>query len=563
MKNLILAALVILVGACGREPQSAPGAGQAAGPLVHLFHNGLIYTVDEDRPVATAMAFDGDGAILGVGDEATLGARFPQARSRDLRGLSVIPGLIDAHAHLHGLAVSLSQAQLAGTTSKDEVILRLKAHERNLSPRDWLLGWGWDQNDWPVREFPTRHDLDAHFPERPVWLRRIDGHAGWANSAALALADRDLGGSWQPAGGYIHRDSQGRATGVLIDGAEALVDALVPPLSEQLLVESLDLALRQMASLGLTGVHEMGVSRAIVELYLQRIAAGAFPTRVYAFADGAGETLDWLCGRGAIAHPSGRLTMRAVKLYEDGALGSRGAALLADYADDPGNAGLLFLDQETLQAQIESALTCGFQVGIHAIGDRGNRVVLDAFEAALGRHPENPGRHRIEHAQVLDAEDIPRFAELRVIAAMQPTHATSDMYWAGDRLGPERARFAYAWRTLTDSGARLAFGSDFPVEEVNPMLGFYAAVTRQDLAGWPAGGWYPGERVTRQEALKGFTLDAAYSGFMEDRVGSLEVGKRADFVILDRDIMQIPAEEIPGARVVETWLDGRQVWPVP
>jgi predicted amidohydrolase YtcJ len=315
-----------------------------------------------------------------------------------------------------------------------------------------------------------------------------------------------------------------------------------------------------MVSLGLTGVHDPGVDRSVVERYQSRIEAGEFPVRVYAMTDGAGATLDWLCERGAIDHPSGRLVVRATKLYEDGALGSRGAALLRDYEDDPGNSGLLFLAPEALQAQVDKVLGCGFQVGIHAIGDRGNREVLDALESVMKSHPENPGRHRVEHAQVLTATDIPRFAELDVIAAMQPTHATSDMYWAEDRVGPERIKFAYAWRSLLDSGARLAFGSDFPVEEVNPMLGLFAAITRQDIEGWPEGGWYPEESVTREEMLKGFTLDAAYAGFMEDRVGSLVAGKQADFVVLDRDIMQVPAEEIHATRVLETWVDGEIVF---
>jgi hypothetical protein len=252
--------------------------------------------------------------------------------------------------------------------------------------------------------------------------------------------------------------------------------------------------------------------------------------------------------------------MRSTKLYIDGALGSRGAALLADYSDDPGNTGLLFMPQDELEADIDRVLACGYQVAVHAIGDRGNRTVLDALEHVTSRHPGNPGRHRIEHVQTLTAMDLPRFAGLGIIAAMQPTHATSDMYWAGERLGPERARYAYSWRSLNDSGAKLALGSDFPVEEVNPMLGIYAAVSRQDLQGWPEGGWYASETLSREAAVRGFTLDAAYAGFMEDSVGSLEPGKRADFIVLDRDIMQVEASQIPATKVLQTWLDGERVW---
>jgi len=350
---------------------------------------------------------------------------------------------------------------------------------------------------------------------------------------------------------------------VLVDGAMEMVEKAVPDISPDLLRASLGLALEQMVSLGLTGVHDMGIDRKTFALYQQLAGEGQFPTRVYAFTNGAGETLDWLCANGAVEDPSGRLYMRAVKLYIDGAMGSRGAALLADYSDDPGNSGLLFMAPQELQAEIEKAMACGLQVGVHAIGDRGNRVVLDAYEKLLNKYPDNPGRHRIEHAQTLTAQDVPRFAQLGVIAAMQPTHATSDMYWVGDRLGPERVVYAYAWRSLLDSGARLALGSDFPVEQVSPMLGIYAAVTRQDTEGWPPGGWYPGERLTREEAVRGFTLDAAYAGFMEKSVGSLESGKRADFIVLDRNIFEVDAAEIAGARVLQTWLDGERVWSSP
>jgi len=563
-RKILLSFLVLLFAACNvEEPSKIITEQVEQGPEQIMVHNARIYTMDPGMPTASAMLFDSTGKIHQVGNEKALIDAFPAARRVDMNGNAVIPGLIDSHAHLYGLAVSLSQAQLQGTSSKEEVIRSLREHEQHLSDGDWLLGRGWDQNDWPVMEFPGIKDLDASFPDRPVWLRRIDGHAGWANSAALAMADQDLSGDWQPTGGFIHRDASGQASGVLIDGAMALVESAVPEISQELLVASLDLALQKMVSLGLTGVHDMGISQAVVELFQQRIRAGQFPSRVYAFTDGAGETLDWLCERGALEDESGRLYMRAVKLYIDGAMGSRGAALHADYTDDAGNSGLLFMSPDELQANMDKALACGYQVGVHAIGDRGNRVSLDAFESAMQRHPENPGRHRVEHAQTLTAQDIPRFAELDIIAAMQPTHATSDMYWVEDRLGPERVPYAYAWRSLTDSGARLALGSDFPVEQVNPMLGIYAAVTRQDVKGWPPGGWYPREVLSREEAVSGFTLDAAYAGFMEESVGSIETGKRADFVVLDKDIFEIEASEIPTIKILQTWLDGEIVYSNP
>ena len=578
IKKFLILSCLVLLAACDAEapPQAQIPARPAAPPQDAtglapdqqeysniLIHNAKIYTMDLGFSTADAILFDSSGRIHNVGGEQAMLEAFPDAEHIDLGGKTIIPGLIDAHAHLYGLALSLSQAQLRDTAGKEEIIQKLREQESHLAEGDWLLGRGWDQNDWEVKEFPSSADLDTAFPERPVWLRRIDGHAGWANSAALAMADRDLTGDWQPEGGFIHRDAEGKPSGVLIDGAMELVEKAVPEISPELLKASLGLALEQMVSLGLTGVHDMGVSRQVLGVYQQLISEGQFPTRLYAFTDGAGETLDWLCENGAVEDPSGRLTMRAVKLYIDGAMGSRGAALLADYSDDPGNSGLLFMPPGELQADIEKAMACGFQVGVHAIGDRGNRVVLDAFEAAQPKYPDNPGRHRDEHTQTLTAADIPRFAQLGVIAAMQPTHATSDMYWVEDRLGPERAVYAYAWRSLLDSGARLALGSDFPVEQVNPMLGLHAAVTRQDISGWPPGGWYAKEKLTREEAVRGFTLDAAYSAFMEKQVGSLESGKRADFIVLDRNLFEVDEADIADIKVLQTWLNGERVWSRP
>jgi hypothetical protein len=574
--------MVALLALAGCERGDAPGEGNAVAPgaSVTLISNARIHTFDPGDTVilSGAIAFSSTGEILAIGDRAPMEQSFPDARRIDLGGLTVLPGLIDSHGHLYGLAQSLTQADLVGAASKEEVMARLRAFEATLPEDAWLLGHGWDQNDWgtsdvpgpdlpgpdlPGQDFPGREDLDAEFPDRPVWLERIDGHAAWANTLAIAQADRDLSGDWQPAGGLIHRDADGQPSGIFIDKAMDLILPAVPPATPELLDSALDRATQTLASLGLTGVHDPGVNRSVVELYRAKIASGAMPLRIYAMADGMGETLDWLCADGPLDDPSGRLQMRSVKLYADGALGSRGAALLADYADAPGNPGLLFAPDATLQEQMRRVLSCGLQLAVHAIGDRANRQVLDAYERLLPEFPHNAGRHRIEHAQVLDPADVPRFAALGVIAAMQPTHATSDMYWAGQRLGEERLAGAYAWKSLADSGALLSFGSDFPVEQVNPMLGIYAAVSRQDLAGWPAGGWQAQERLTRAKAIRAFTLDAARSAFMEDSVGSLETGKRADFIVLDRDPLQVPVEEIPEVQVLQTWVDGEPVFQRP
>lgn len=536
----------------------ADGTLKAGGHKV--VYNAVIYTVDPDQPRVTAMAWAADGRLLALGTDDELRAAFPSASARDLEGRTVIPGLIDAHAHLYGLAQSLTQADLMGTAGKAEILEKLREQETGLGPGDWLLGRGWDQNDWLEKQLPTRDDLDRAFPERPVWLTRIDGHAGWANSAALERVERDLSGDWQPDAGFIHRDVDGIASGVLIDRAMELVQSMVPEPSHPVMAQAVREAIAVMTRHGLTGVHDAGVSRDTLALYLELIERDEFDTRAYVMVPGAGEHLEWLCARGPVVEPTGKLVARSVKLFEDGALGSRGAALLADYSDDPGNRGLLFQAAEPLREDIERVLRCGLQVAVHAIGDHGNRAVLDALEQALPRVPDNPGRHRIEHAQVLDEQDLARFGQLGIIAAVQPTHATSDMYWAGARLGPGRLHYAYAWRSLLDSGARLALGSDFPVEKVNPMLGLHAAVTRQDADGWPEGGWQPQERITREEALRGFTLDAAWAGFMESDVGSLSPGKYADFVVLDRDVMTVPEQEMTEVQVLETWLGGKPIF---
>ena len=529
---------------------------------VILISNARIYTFDSGNTVleSGSMAFTRDGEILGIGEDEPMSRIYAGARHINLDGKTVLPGLIDSHGHLYGLALSFTMADLSGTRSKAEVINRLREFESGLPENEWLLGRGWDQNDWPEQTFPDRVDLDAEFPDRPVWLRRIDGHAAWGNSLAIAQADRELAGDWQPEGGFIHRGPAGEPSGIFIDGAMEYVEKAVPETSPELVDAALDIATNTMVSLGLTGVHDPGVDRGVIALYQKKIAAGAFPIRVYAMADGMQETTDWLCEEGPLEDPSGRLFMRSVKLYADGALGSRGAALLEDYSDDPGNRGLMFISTDEMEAALRRVFSCGLQAGVHAIGDAANRQVLDAYEKVLAEYPDSPGRHRMEHAQIIHPEDIPRFSELGVIAAMQPTHASSDMYWAEQRLGPGRLAGAYAWQSLLDSGASLAFGSDFPVEQVNPMLGIQAAVTRQDLEGWPEGSWLPEERMSREDAIRAFTLDAAYAGFMEKLTGSLEMGKRADFIVLDQDIMQIPAEDIARLRVAETWVDGERVF---
>lgn len=525
-----------------------------------VLHNARIYTMDAEQPEAEALAIRGNRLLMVGSDRDVLGA-YPDVRRVDAEERTVVPGFIDAHAHLMELGESLIRVDLVGTASKTEVVERLEDFAEELPDDAWLTGRGWDQNDWPEPDFPARQDLDDAFPERPVWLTRIDGHAAWANTAALEAVGLDtLRAMEDPAGGAIVRNEDGAPTGVFIDAAMGIVERVVPDPSDAERDRALELALEETARYGLTGVHDAGVNRATVERYRRFIDAGQFNLRVYAMIGGRGETFDHFCEAGPLRNYADRLAVRSVKFYIDGALGSRGAALLDDYADDPGNRGLLQQRPEAFRENVRAALRCGFQVNTHAIGDRGNRIVLDTYAAVQDRLGATLGRHRVEHAQILAPGDFPRFAALDVIASMQPTHATSDMYWAENRLGPDRIEGAYAWRSLLDRGARLAFGSDFPVEAVNPLLGFYAAVTRQDAERYPEGGWHSEERLTRREALRGFTLDAAYATFQEDDLGALAPGTLADFVILSRDIMKVPPFQILDTEVVATYLGGERIY---
>ncbi|MEM1090584.1 MAG: amidohydrolase family protein [Pseudomonadota bacterium] len=556
----------ILVLSCGLALATAGGEATAqpaergkpgCGVAPVLITGATIHTVVSGQPSPEALVYSPCGKVLAIGSAADLMRDYSKAQALALPNATVVPGLVDAHGHIMNLGLGLLAVNLRDTASKAEVLERLRDFSRNLPPEAWLLGRGWDQNDWPEKAFPTRADLDALFPDRPVWLTRIDGHAAWGNSAALAEADRDFSGGWQPEGGQIQRDSEGEATGIFVDRAMAFVQSQVPAWTEADRRRALKLAMASLAAAGITGVHDAGTSQQDLERFLVAEKADELTLRIYAMADGDQELLQSLCQD--TVHTD-RVSARSVKLYADGALGSRGAALIADYSDDPGNRGLLLQPKARLTEQVTRAMGCGLQVNTHAIGDLGNRVVLDAYESGSNEHPANPGRHRIEHAQVISPRDFPRFAELSLIASVQPTHATSDMYWAQDRVGPVRIRGAYAWRRMRELSIPLALGSDFPVEKINPMLGLHAAVTRQDVKGWPAGGWYADQVLTREEALHGFTLGAAYAAFAENEVGSLEVDKFADLVILDRDIMTIPADDIPSVNVLATVVGGRAVY---
>ncbi len=545
MRSLLTALLLVLWGT-------------DAGAATVLF-NARVYTLDTARPEAQAVAWDEAGRIVAVGADDALRTQFPEAKRIDAGGATVLPGLIDAHGHVLGLGLSLLNADLRGTASKAQVLDRLRAHAAKLPADAWLIGRGWDQNDWPEKVFPTAADLDAAFPDRPVYLRRVDGHAAWANSAALARSPRDLGGDWQPDGGRIER-ANGKPSGVLVDAAMGLLDEALPRPDAALKRRAYALAFQTLLANGLTGVHDAGVSREDLAVLRELADAGELPLRIYAMADADGAALDALCRDGRYAHAGGRLQMRAVKLYIDGALGSRGAALNADYSDDAGNRGLLVTAPDEFRRIVVKAKDCGVQVATHAIGDRGNRLVLDTYAQVLGDAARGDHRWRIEHAQIVDTADIARFAELKLIASMQPTHATSDMPWAQARVGRERLAGAYAWRRFVEAKVPLALGSDFPVEQVSPLLGLYAAVTRQDLDGKPRGGWLPAQRLTLAEAVRGFSAGAAFAQFAESDLGTITPGSKADFTVLRADPFTLKAQGIPRDRIEATVVDGEVVF---
>jgi predicted amidohydrolase YtcJ len=502
------------------------------------------------------LLMDDDGRVVATGD-ASLLKEHPDATRIDGKGQTLLPGLIDAHAHVYGLGFLQTSLDLTGIASLDAATARIAAYARDYPSRRWLLGRGWNQVIWPVKAFPTAADIDAVVSDRPVWLNRIDGHAGWANSKTLEIAGIDAD-TPDPVGGKILRDANGNATGVLIDKAMDLVEAHVPQPTKADIREAYRQAVAELVALGLTGVHDAGINQDEAEVYMSMADDDELDMRIYAMIGGADDTLDAI-GSPIRAYGNDRLEIAAVKLYADGALGSRGAALIEPYSDDPENRGLPFWSDDELLAMARKSMAMGFQVGIHAIGDFGNRQVLDVFDAAQDGKA-SALRNRAEHAQIIALDDIPRFTELGVIASMQPIHATSDMNMAEDRIGPERIKGGYAWRRLLDSGAVIASGSDFPVELPNPFLGLYAAVTRQDRSGQPEGGWYADQALTRAEALHSFTLAAAYAAHQEERLGSLEPGKWADFILIDRDYFQVPAAEIDDIRVLETWVGGQRVY---
>lgn len=538
MKSALLMLLPVFLISCSRKQ-----------PADLIVINANIYTVNDNFDKAEAFAIK-DGKFIAVGSSEDIQKKYEAEEVIDAKGKTVLPGLIDAHCHFYGLGLTQQRVNLVGTKSFEEVVQRTVdfQKEKNLP---FIQGRGWDQNDWEVKSFPDRQRLDSLFPDTPVALERIDGHAYLVNRKALEMAG--ITPDTKAEGGAIEV-KDGRLTGILVDNPMQLVDAVIPKPDRNTKIQALLDAQRLCLDYGLTTVNDAGLDKEIITLIDSLQQQGDLDMRIYAMVSATQENLEHYLNKGIIK--TGKLHVCSVKVYADGALGSRGAALKAPYSDAPGHSGAMVTPPETIEALAQRIAETDYQLNTHAIGDAANSRVLEAYEKALqGR---NDRRWKVEHAQVVDPDDLRHFGN-GIIPSVQPTHATSDMYWAEDRLGADRMEGAYAYKTLLNTAGIIALGTDFPVEQVNPFLTFYAAVARKDTTHYPENGFRMKEALSREEALKGMTVWAAYSNFEEQEKGSIEAGKLADFIILDKDMMQIPLEEVPGLKVERTFLGGRQV----
>jgi predicted amidohydrolase YtcJ len=516
-----------------------------------ILFNGTIYTVDESFSKAEAMAVR-DGMILAVGSTNDILKQYDTEKSIDLEGKFVYPGLIDAHCHFLGYGNSLLHTDLVGTTSFEDIVDLLIKRQEDY-PSEWILGRGWDQNDWEVKEFPTRDLLDKVFPDNPVLLRRIDGHAAIANSVALKMAEVNEN-TVVEGGSLLIRN--GKLTGVLVDNAIGLIGRIVPVPREDEIIAALLKGEAHCFAVGLTSVHDAGLGHETINLIDSLHKSGELKMRIYAMLSPGEKNYVQYMYKGI--HKTDRLNVRSVKLYADGALGSRGALMIEPYSDDPGNVGLAVSSVEYLREQCRLAYENGYQANIHCIGDSANRLALDLYAEFL--KGKNDRRWRIEHAQIIHTEDFSKFGKYSIIPSVQSTHGTSDMYWADERVGDERIGGAYAYRQLMEENGWIPNGSDFPVENINPLYGYYAMSIRKDLDGYPEEGFQVENALTREEAFKAMTIWAAKSAFEENEKGSLETGKLADFIITQKDLLKIPAEQIPTTRIVETWIGGEKVF---
>jgi hypothetical protein len=534
---------------------------QKDGPADLILKVGRIWTGDPEKPWAEALASRA-GIIVAVGSASEVDRfRGPKTRVVDRSTGFAMPGLIDAHAHLTELGAGLEEVDLRGVASLDEVAKKVKARIEATPGDSWVIGVHWDQSLWPGGAFPTAAVLDSVAPDRPVWLVRVDGHAVWANSEAMRRA-KVTAETQPPSDGQILRDRDGNPTGVFIDGAKSLIARAIPPLSDDQIRRRILSAQALCLSAGLTGIHDASVSRREAAIYRALDREGKLKLRVYGMASPPeGGEVAFVSQPPEKAKASDRFVLRAIKLFMDGAMGSRGGLLFEPYSDDSGNKGLMLIDPKVLEATTTAALRNGWQVCTHAIGDRANDLVLTAYANARQAVPEaKDPRLRLEHAQVVRQGDVGRFKRWGIIASMQPSHSSDDMRWADARLGSDRVQGAYAWRWFLDGGVPLAFGSDFPVEVVDPFWGIYAAVTRADRDGKPSGGWHPDQKMTMEETLRAFTAGSAYAAFDEERLGVLKPGFRADVTLVDRDLLKAEPHEILKTNVSATIVDGEAVF---
>ena len=529
-----------------------------------VFVSGNIITVDARMPQAEALAVAGD-RILAVGSNAEInGLKGEETRVIDLEGRTVVPGLVDGHLHFARLGADRGRSlDLSEAKSEEDVARRVGRLAERLEPGQWITGSGWHIANWEQEKWPTKASLDDAAPNHAVFLQGMHSHASWANSKTLEAAGISKN-TPDPSGGQIFRDElTGEPTGILLEDAQKIVHRIAPPATREPLTESIRKSIRLALSYGFTGAHDMGTSLETVEAYKELIDAGEFPFRINAYPRvvNAGSLLDQILAKGPIVdYGNHRLNVRGVKVSIDGALGARGAALMAPYSDDPGNVGVIRVPYDELYFILEKSLRSGFNAAVHAIGDRGNQMALDAVEQALARVPVADHRIRVEHAQIVRSQDLPRFGQLGVLASVQWMHCTLDMPWAEERVGADRIRGGYAWRTLLNTGARLVGGSDEGAKTFSPFMGIHAATTRQNADGRPEGGWFPDQRLSRMEALKSYTLDAAYAAFEDDVLGSLTPGKIADLAVLSKDIMSVPAQEILTTEALMTMVGGEIVF---
>ena len=516
-----------------------------------IIKNAKIYTVNKNFDVAEAMAVS-EGKILAVGKNAEILKKFKSKNIQNLQGKTVFPGFIDAHCHFTGYATDKWKCELWGTKSWDEVISRITEYSKN-APMEWLYGRSWDQNDWPIKEFPNKEKLDQLFPNRPVYLKRIDSHAAIANQKALDIAGIDL--NTKLNGGEVEQKN-GKLTGVLIDNAMLLVEKHLPQISDEMAINYFGELQKECFSYGLTSLHDCGITEHTLSLLEKAQSQNKLQMKIFALLEDNPNYYDRWVKKGRYTNKN--ITVGGFKVYSDGALGSRGACLIHDYSDKKDWKGFLLSERKHFENLAKKLKNSDLQMCTHAIGDSANRTILQIYGDVLGI--KNNRRWRIEHAQIVDKNDFNLFAKYSIIPSVQPTHATSDMYWAEERLGKERLKYSYAYEDLLKQNGWLPLGTDFPVEEINPFKTFLAAVARKDSKNFPANGFQKENALTREQTIRGMTIWAAKAAFQENELGSLEVGKSADFIILNQDLMTVPETEILNTKVLETYSNGKAVF---